>query len=133
MSMLVDELKSVIEVTRTRLTLSSVETYFFLMSLFATFGMIFKIFASLGTGAWSNAELLEQLFVLLGSICLAIMLGLLIYFTAMLSIYFDDVFRLENDTIYSSNFIFTRLFTPIIRALILLASLTLFLASYTLF
>lgn len=128
----VNDIKSVVTVTRTRLTLDSVETYFLLMSVFATLGMIFRIFADSALNFGTNLEL-NELFALFGSLFLAIMLGLLIYLTAMLSIYFDDIYRLTRDPVYSSNFTFTRLFTPLVRGLILLVSLALFLYSMTAF
>ena len=130
----IQDLKSVVTVTRARLTLDSVETYFLLMSIFATLGMIFDIFASAGsTLRYGNTLDLNEIFGLLGSIFLAIMLGLLIYLTAMLSIYFDDVYKLSGNGVLSSNFVLTRLFTPVARGLILLVSLILFLFSINLF
>ena len=128
----IEELKDLISTTRVRLSLSSVETYFFLMSAFATLGMIFKIFADIGQGGNTTLDLYE-IFGMFGLIFLAIAIGGLIYFTAMLSIYFDDLYKLLNDPIYSSNFVFTRLVTPAARALILLISLSLFVYAIAVF
>ncbi len=127
-----NDVRDLITVTRSRLTLKSVETYFFLMAGFSTLGMIFKIFADMGTKYGSNLDL-NEIFAVLGSIFLALAIGGLIFFSAMLSIYFDVLYRLVNEPIYSSNFIFTRLFTPYARALILLISLSLFLYSIVAF
>ena len=126
-----DDIKSLISITRERLTLKSVETYFFLMAAFATLGMFFKIFADIGP-QYGDLEL-HEIFAVLGSMFLAITLGTLIFLTAMLSIYFDDRYRMERDIIWSSNFYFTRLVTPVARGLILLISLILFLYSLTVF
>ena len=126
-----EEVKEIINVTRARLTLSSIETYFFLMSAFATLGMFFKIFQGIGP-MYGDLEL-HEIFAVLGSLSLALTLGILIFLTAMLSIYYDDNFRLENESIYSSNFIFTRLFTPLVRALILFVSLTFLIYALTVF
>jgi uncharacterized membrane protein len=127
---IVQDIRAIVDTTRVRLTLNSVETYFFLMSALATVGMFFKIIKGMGK---NDPFELQHIFLILGSFCLAIVLGLLIFFTAMLSIYYDDAFKLENSPIYSSNFIFTRLVTPLLRALILFVSLTFFLYSVTLF
>lgn len=130
----VSDLKSVITITRSRLTLDSVETYFLAMSVFATLGMIFQIFAGAYTYFNQSTNLeLYQIFVLLGLLFLAITLGLLIFLTSMLSIYFDDIYRLVRDPVYSSNFTFTRLVTPVARGLILLIALLLLLYSVSAF
>ena len=124
----VEDIRELITTTRTRLSFKSVETYFFLMSLFATLGMFFKIFADAGNNGNTTLDLYE-IFGIIALMFLAIAIGGLIYFSAMLSIYFDDIYKLLNDPIYSSNFVFTRLVTPAARALILLISLSLFVYS----
>ena len=128
----VRDIKDIITVTRERLTLDSIETYFALLSVFATLGMIFKIFADMGPNYDPNLDL-NEIFAVLGSIFLAVALGALIFLTAMLSLYFDERYRMTNDIIWSSNFNFTRLATPVARALILLVSLILFLYSVNAF
>ena len=114
--------RALVDTTRSRLTLKSVETYFFLMAAFATLGMFFRILATAGPNYDPNLDL-QDIFALLSQFCVALVVGFVIFFCAMLSIYFDDVFRLDDNAIYSSNFIFTRIFTPAIRFLILYVAL----------
>ncbi len=121
-------LTSIIKKTRERMTLESPETFFFLMAAFATLGMIFKIFDTAGP-KYGNLEL-NEIFAILAEICIALMIGFLIFLTAFLSLYYDSDFRLIKEYIWSSNFYMTRLFTPIVRAILLLISLLLFVFSY---
>lgn len=121
-------LSEIIARTRERMTLDSPETFFFLMAAFATLGMIFQIFNSVGPKYGSIQ--LYTIFAILAEIFVALMIGFLIFLTAFLSLYYDSDFRLVREGIGSSNFYFTRLFTPFVRAILLLISLTLFLFSF---
>ena len=123
-----ESLGSIISTARERMTLRSPETFFFLMSVLATLGMIFRIFDTAGP-KYGNLQL-YQLFGLLAEICIALMIGFLMFLTAFLSLYYDTNFKLIRENIYASNFYLTRLITPFVRAIVLLISLTLFLFSY---
>ena len=121
-------LLSIIKTARVRMTLRSPETFFFLMSLLATLGMIFRIFDTAGP-KYGNLDL-NEIFGLLAEICIALMIGFLMFLTAFLSLYYDTNFKLVREPVYSSNFYLTRLITPYVRAIVLLDSLTLFLFSF---
>ena len=121
-------LLSIIKTARVRMTLRSPETFFFLMSLLATLGMIFRIFDTAGP-KYGNLDL-NEIFGLLAEICIALMIGFLMFLTAFLSLYYDTNFKLVREPVYSSNFYLTRLITPYVRAIVLLVSLTLFLFSF---
>ena len=121
-------LLSIIKTTRERMTLRSPETFFFLMSILATLGMIFRIFDTAGP-KYGNLDL-NEIFGLLAEICIALMIGFLMFLTAFLSLYYDTNFKLVREQVFSSNFYLTRLITPYVRAIVLLVSLTLFLFSF---
>lgn len=113
-------LKSNLRAARSRYTFSSPEVWFMLAALLITISWIFNSF--IGLPETLNLSILMGL---IKGIVIFIMYGFVIYLTALLSLYLDERMKLSEDSVMSSNFNFTRLFTPVARAILLLSALLL--------
>ena|SRR3990172_8114417 len=118
------QFKSGLDAARNRFSYYTPEFWFVAAGILVTVSWIFSYFRTyvppLGTSFG-----IPDVFTVFSAICLYIMYGFLIYFTALLSLYFDERQKLNPDAIYSSNFVFTRLFTSVARAILLLIALML--------
>ena len=114
-----------LKASRERLSLNMPELWFMLAAVFVTISWIARSFMGL-------PENLQLSFLMgkLSDVFIYIMYGLLIYLAALLSLYLDERMRLLDDSVISSNFNFTRLFTPIARALLLLFALILIISDF---
>ena len=114
-----------LKASRERLSFDMPELWFMLAAVFVTINWIARSFIGLPEDLQ-----LSFLMVKLSDIFIFIMYGLLVYFLALLSLYLDERMRLQDESVLSSNFNFTRLFTPIARALLLLLALILIVSDY---
>ena len=114
-----------LKASRERLSFDMPELWFMLAAVFVTINWIARSFIGLPEDLQ-----LSFLMVKLSDIFIFIMYGLLVYFLALLSLYLDERMRLQDESVLSSNFNFTRLFTPIARALLLLLALILIISDY---
>jgi hypothetical protein len=114
-----------LKASRERLDFNMPELWFMLAAVFVTINWIARSFIGLPDNLQLNflMEILSNVFIF-------IMYGLLVYLAALLSLYLDENMRLSEDSVISSNFNFTRLFTPIARALLLLFALLLIISDY---
>lgn len=117
-------LKETLRSARNRFSISSPEMWFMLSAVLITVSWIFNKLIG-----FPDPLTPTQLMLVIKDILFLIMHGFVIYLVALLSIYLDERMRLSDDSITSSNFTFTRLFTPIVRAFLLLAALLLITSS----
>ena len=115
---------SYIKTIKDRIDLKTPEFWFLLAAIFTTISWISKLFIGLPSDLQINT-----IMQLISTIMIYLVYGILIYFLILLSLYLDEQAKLIDEPVYFSNFIFSRLISPVTRVILLFLALTLLLSS----